>query len=364
MTTPLGRKIIDIIRQNGPIPVADYFALCLADPQHGYYHAQEPFGARGDFVTAPEISQLFGELIGIFMIMAWRTHDRPRPVQLIELGPGRGTLMADMQRVIGELDPEMASTTRFHLVETSERLREVQRKTLQPLRMGNEWHQDLQSVAPGFTLLVANEFFDALPIRQFVFGPDGFHERVIALTDRGELGFATGLNRIEHDLPPVKQPPPGTILELSPSREAMMATVTQRLKRDNGTALIIDYGHLDPGFGDTLQAVRNHHSENVLARPGEADLTSHVDFAALARVARTQGAAVATTISQGEFLLGLGLLERAGALGTGKSAQVQEAIGQAVDRLAGNQAHQMGKLFKALYVSAQPLDIAPFETAD
>ena len=364
MTTPLGRKIIDIIRHNGPMPVADYFALCLADPQYGYYRTRDPFGPQGDFVTAPEISQLFGEIIGIFIILAWRAHGRPGAVRLVELGPGRGTLMADLQRTVADLEPDMAAATDFHLVETSARLRDIQKAALEPLGQRNRWHERLEDVPEGLTLLVANEFFDALPMRQFVMTPDGFRERVVTVSDQGELTFSNGPATLDPRAAPPQQAGIGAILEVSPAREAVMATVTERLRRHDGAALVIDYGHLATAFGDTLQAMRDHRYEDVLASPGEADLTSHVDFEALVRVALRQGAAIAAPLTQARFLLGLGLLERAGALGHGKASATQDAIRQAVNRLAGDAEHQMGKLFKVLYVSAQPHWLTPFETAD
>ncbi|MCR9135789.1 MAG: class I SAM-dependent methyltransferase [Alphaproteobacteria bacterium] len=366
MTTPLGRKIIDLIRLNGPISVSEYFALCLGDPEFGYYSNREPFGTDGDFITAPEISQLFGELIGIFLILAWQAHGRPDELQVVEIGPGRGTLMADLQRVIAELKPDMAAKAQFNLVETSARLRNVQKKTLAENGLRNHWHEALQSVPPGLTLLVANELFDAIPIRQFVRCPEGFRERVVTIDDTGQLVFATGVAEIETELLPLTGDPiaDGTIFETAPARNAMMEQIASRLVDQGGIGLIIDYGHLQTAFGDTMQAVRNHGYEGTLASPGEADLTSHVDFAALGRVARAQGAHVAAPLTQGQFLLELGLLERAGVLGAGKSQQAQQAIQQSVNRLAGSGENQMGSLFKALCILGSEKVILPFERAD
>ena len=365
MTTPLGRKIIDLIGVNGPLSVADYFTLCLGDPDHGYYQTRNPFGADGDFVTAPEISQLFGELVGVFLVLAWQSHDRPQDVQLIEIGPGRGTLMADAMRVIVDLMPDMAATTTLHPVETSEMLQAVQKKTLAGHGSRTHWHEDLRTVPSGFTLLIANEFFDALPIRQFVNTPDGFRERVVSVTEDHGLTFSTGVAGLApQSLAGIADAAPGTVFELSPVREAVMAQIAARLVADGGVALAIDYGHLRTGPGDTLQAVRKHRYEDVLSHPGEADLTSHVDFQLLAAAAAAQGAIVAKPLTQGAFLLGLGLLERAGALEAGKPGHVQNVIRQAVDRLAGDRENQMGSLFKALCVTAKDRPIPPFESAD
>lgn len=366
MTTPLGRKIIDLIRLNGPISVSEYFALCLGDPEFGYYRNREPFGTDGDFITAPEISQLFGELIGIFLILAWQAHGQPDELQVVEIGPGRGTLMADLQRVITDLRPDMAAKSGFNLVETSARLRSVQKKTLADSGLRNHWHETLQSVPRGLTLLVANELFDAIPVRQFVRSPEGFRERVVTVGDAEQLVFATGVAEIESDLLPSAQNPiaDGTIFETAPARNAMMEQIAGRLIDQGGVGLVIDYGHVQSAYGDTLQAVKNHGYEGVLDSPGEADLTSHVDFSALSRVARAQGAHVAAPLTQGQFLLELGLLERAGALGASKSQQAQQAIQQSVNRLAGSGKNQMGSLFKALCILGSEKVILPFERAD
>ncbi len=365
MTTPLGRKIIDLIGLNGPISVADYFALCLGDPDHGYYRTQEPFGPGGDFTTAPEISQLFGELIGIFLILAWQADDRPGTVQVVEIGPGRGTLMADLQRVMAGLQPDLAAAATFHLVETSPRLRDRQQKTLADGGRQNRWHEDLETVPAGYTLLVANELLDAIPMRQFVMGPDGFRERVVTVTPDRTLAFASGIATIGAErIPGGENAPDGTVFETAPARNAIVERIADRVTTGGGAALLIDYGHLQSAFGDTLQAVRNHRYEDVLQSPGKADLTSHVDFAAAGEAARGCGAHVPPPLTQGAFLLELGLLQRAGALGADKSPQARRAIQQSVDRLAGSGENQMGSLFKVLCIMGSDKVIPPFKSAD
>lgn len=363
MPTPLARKIKTLISEHGPIGIADYFAICLADPEHGYYQAREPFGRGGDFITAPEISQLFGEMIGIFLVHAWQGHGSPDDVRLVEIGPGRGTLMADALRTIERLAPALYEVVEVHLVETSERLRAVQRPTLLRHKEKIAWHDDFASVPEGFTLLVANEFFDAIPIRQFVNTPNGFFERVVMLDGDGGLAFGIGPTRIEPDLLPDegRSAPTGALFEVSPPRTAIMLSIAERLRRHGGSALAIDYGHLNSNYGDTLQAVWRHDYDLPLARPGEADLTSHVDFEALAMAALAAGAHVHRPLTQGDFLLGLGLLERAGALGAGKDALTQANITDAVHRLAGEGAGKMGQLFKVLCVSGTALALQPFD---
>lgn len=366
MTTALGEKIKAIIRANGPISVTDYFSLCLADPEYGYYKTREPFGLAGDFVTAPEVSQLFGEMIGIFMVHVWQRHGQPRNVRLIEIGPGRGTMMADMLRVIDRLSPELYESMSPHLVETSERLRDIQRETLAEFDGKVTWHEDFDDVPPGFTLIAANELFDAIPIRQFVRTGTGFRERMVGLDINEELIFAAGVAGIDPAfLPdPPQALPLGTVFEIAPARQAVMSAICERLITQGGTALAIDYGHMVTGFGDTLQAVRMHEFDPPLEHPGEADLTSHVDFQHLAETARAAGAYINGGVHQGDFLIGLGLLERAAALGRDQSAIVQQVLQDAVDRLAGAGEGRMGELFKVLAVSGSAIDLMPFRPVD
>ncbi|MCO5730403.1 class I SAM-dependent methyltransferase [Rhizobium sp. SSA_523] len=362
MTTPLADKIKSLIRMNGPISVTDYFALCLADPEHGYYRTREPFGPGGDFVTAPEISQLFGEMLGIFMVHAWQSHGSPTPVRLVEIGPGRGTMMLDMLRVIAKLAPPLHETLSVHLVETSERLRGVQRVTLEAFSARITWHSAFEEVPEGFTLIAANELFDAIPIRQFVKTRTGFRERMVGLDAEDELAFGVGMASIDPALlPPTGgQEPEGTIFEVAPARQAVMHALCERLGQHGGTALILDYGHMVSGYGDTLQAVLNHDYDPPLAHPGRADLTSHVDFEDLARVARAAGVQINGCLHQGDFLFGLGLGERAKRLAQGKAEPEQRAIALAVDRLAGAGEGRMGELFKVLAVSSPSVTLAPF----
>ncbi|WFR94182.1 class I SAM-dependent methyltransferase [Rhizobium tumorigenes] len=366
MTTALGEKIKTIIRANGPISVTDYFSLCLADPQHGYYRTREPFGPSGDFVTAPEVSQLFGEMIGVFMVHAWQRHGTPPGVRLVEIGPGRGTMMSDMLRVIRRLAPLLYDSMQVHLVETSERLRDIQQETLQSHGAKVAWHVDFNDVPHGFTLLAANELFDAIPIRQFVRTATGFRERVVVLDIDDELSFAAGTATLDPALMPESAPktPLGTVFEIAPARQAVMSAICERLGSNGGTAVIIDYGHLSTGFGDTLQAVRMHEYDPPLAHPGEADLTSHIDFQSLAEAALAEGIHVNGCAYQGDFLIGLGLADRAGALGRGQDGTVQRDIQLAVDRLAGAGEGKMGELFKVLAVSSPAIDLMPFRPVD
>lgn len=362
MTTALGDKIKALIRTAGPISVTDFFALCLADPQYGYYQTREPFGSAGDFVTAPEISQVFGEMLGVFIVNAWQRHGAPANVRLVEIGPGRGTMMADMLRVVARLAPPLFETVGVHLVETSPRLQQVQKTTLEAYAGKVNWHTGFDELPDGFTLIAANELFDAIPIRQFVKTPTGFRERMVGLGPDGELAFAVGVATLDPELLPQspRPEPDGTIFEIAPARQAVMLTICDRLVRFGGSAVVIDYGHMISGFGDTLQAVHAHQYDPPLAHPGAADLTSHVDFENLAATASAAGAYVNGCLRQGDFLLGLGIEERASSLGRGKDIQTQQEIVEAVSRLVGAGVGRMGELFKVLAVSGAPIHLEPF----
>jgi SAM-dependent MidA family methyltransferase len=362
MPTPLETKICELIFHHGPVSVADYFALCLADPEHGYYKTKEPFGREGDFTTAPEISQLFGEMIGIYLIQSWQKHQPEGKVHLVEIGPGRGALMKDALRVIKQSSRKMFDQISIHMVETSPRLIEIQAKTLDKYHDKIQWHETFEDVPEGFTLLVANELFDAIPIRQFIKTENGFRERVVTLDSHENLMFSAGVAGIDPELLPSnhKDQPQGTIFEIAPARANVMATIADRLAKNSGSALIIDYGHLARGFGDTLQAIFRHEYDPPLAKPGLADITSHVDFETLLHISHAAGAHIHGLMHQGDFLVGLGLLQRAGALGHNKTPEIQNDIRSAVERLAAEGEGNMGELFKVLAISGQPLELAPF----
>ncbi|MDW5312864.1 class I SAM-dependent methyltransferase [Rhizobium sp. PL01] len=363
MTTPLADKIKAIILANGPISVTDYFSLCLADPEHGYYKTREPFGQSGDFITAPEISQLFGEMLGIFLVQAWQRHGAPNPVNIAEIGPGRGTMMADILRVVAKLSPALYEAASVHLVETSERLQKVQQQTLIAHKFKISWHDSFDTLPDGFLLLAANELFDAIPIRQFVKTAQGFRERVVGLDTAGDLAFAAGVAGIDPVLLPTaaQTAPLATVFEIAPARDAVMAALSERIRTHGGTAVVIDYGHMATGLGDTLQAVRSHQFDPPLAHPGEADVTSHVDFEQLARRAVAEGLQINGLTYQGDFLIALGLAERAAALGRDKSSETQENIRADAERLAGAGEGKMGELFKVLVVSSPNVALVPFQ---
>ena len=341
------------IASDGPMPLSEYMALCLAHPRFGYYTRRNPLGRSGDFITAPDISQMFGEILGVWLVEAWRQLGEPEPLRLVELGPGRGTLMADMVRVLRKL---LGNNRQFdvHLVEISPVLRSAQNQQLSKMDVSIEWHDQFTPIPDGPFILIANEFLDALPIRQFERRDGRWHERMVGINQAG--GLSLGLNPVPVSggagLDDLQQVTDGAIFELCDPALSLVREVAQRLRSAPGAALFIDYGHAESGFGSTLQAVKNHRYADPFEEPGAADLTAHVDFAAIAKEARAAGVRVGGPIEQGAFLTALGIGERAHRLRARKSPDVREDIDQALTRLV-DRAH-MGQLFKALCLS--PMD--------
>ncbi|MBX3573646.1 MAG: class I SAM-dependent methyltransferase [Mesorhizobium sp.] len=358
--TRLAGRIKDLIVASGPISVADYMAMCLFDPEDGYYTTREPFGVEGDFTTAPEISQMFGEIVGVWLTAAWQALGRPLPATIAEIGPGRGTLMKDLLRTIRRLEPEFASGSQIALIEASPRLVEVQRRTLGEWSDRAAWLSSVDELLANPLFIVGNELFDAIPVRQFVKTRGGWRERMVGLDEAGDLSFFAGMASLDDTLLPVASAdaPEGSIFEIAPARSAVMTGIAGHIAKAGGAGLLFDYGHLASGLGDTLQAVRRHAYDPVLAHPGEADLTSHVDFEVLAREAERHGLA-AGLATQGEFLLAMGLLERAGSLGAKADEARREELRNEVERLAA--PDQMGDLFKVLAISREPIELAPFK---
>jgi SAM-dependent MidA family methyltransferase len=319
------------------------------------YYAREatPFGRAGDFTTAPEISQAFGEVLGLWAAIVWEQMGRPDPVLLVECGPGRGTLMADALRAVGEVAAPFRRALRVHLVETSASLRAAQGRMLGASVAG--WHDDLSTLPDGPMLLLANEFLDALPIRQFIRRGETWLERHVAK--------GTFIERAAETAPPLPPTAPeAAVQEVGEAAQVWVAALARRLAAQGGAALVLDYGPAASAFGESLQAVRGQaRGLDPLADPGSADLTAHVDFAALARVARDQGAAVGGPLPQGLFLQRLGLMSRAAALAQARPRLAGEILSGA-ERLVA--AEGMGRLFKALALCDPALPTLPgFERA-
>jgi len=369
LTTPLADLLRRRIADAGPLGIADFMAEALGHPDHGYYATRDPLGAAGDFITAPEVSQMFGELIGLWCAEVWRTALAPRPVALVELGPGRGTLMADALRAARML-PDFAEALTVHLVETSPVLRSAQERTLAAHQV--QWHRSLETVPDGPALLIANEFFDALPVRQFELAAGGWHERMVGLAPGGARFCVVLAPDAAPDAPVPREiheaAQPGDVAETCPAGLSIAGQLARRVARHGGAALIIDYGHAASAPGDTLQAVRGHKRCDPLDVPGEADLTAHVDFAALAREAARRGAATYGPVPQGLFLARLGIAERAERLRRSATPEQARDIASALHRLIAQE--EMGTLFKVLAITpadmpappgfiARPQDTAP-----
>lgn len=353
--TRLDEEIRFFAEHDGPVP----FARVMEMANRHYYATRDPLGRDGDFTTSPEISQTFGELIGIWAAMAWHGMGRPDPFNLVELGPGRGTLMADALRAIGSV-AGMRGAAAVHLVETSPALRARQAETLERFRVPLAWHDDIGSLPEGPFVLIANEFFDALPIHQYVRRPEGWRERAVGLFDgRLQLGLSPA------PVPPsaipssVRDAPVDQIVEVCPAGIEIMSGIAHRLARNGGAALIVDYGHARTGTGETLQAVRDHTFVDPLVELGEADLTAHVDFQALATAARAFGAEAHGPITQRDLLLGLGLAERTQMLCDLVDPDAAATLASGAERLIDPATTGMGSLFKALALTAPGMPVPP-----
>jgi NADH dehydrogenase [ubiquinone] 1 alpha subcomplex assembly factor 7 len=351
MSSPLEAEIRRRIETDGPISVAEYMAMCVT----GYYATRDPLGKAGDFTTSPEISQMFGELIGLWAAAVWRMLGEPNAINVVELGPGRGTMMADALRAAKAL-PAFKQAISVHLVETSRTLRERQREVLKDSTAPIAWHDSLDAVPQTPAIYLANEFFDAMPVHQAIRQPDGWRERTVEIGSDG-LRFATSSRACDDKIPDaLRDAPVGSIIEWrSGETERALAARVAR----HGAALVIDYGHMHSAIGDTLQAVRAHAYHPPLADPGSADLTAHVDFEAIAAIAASAGARAHGPIEQGTFLRRLGIDQRAAMLkGKADAAQTRD-IDAAVDRLTATTPAGMGRMFKVLGIADARLGPLP-----
>ena len=353
--SPLQSEIKKLIKSSGPMPVWRYMELCLTHPSHGYYISRDPLGREGDFTTSPEVSQMFGELLGLWVASVWKAMGSPSLLRLIELGPGRGTMMADALRALRVLPPLYQSLS-IHLVEINPVLRERQKATLSGVR-NIAWHSHIDDVPDGPAIILANEYFDVLPIHQAVKRETGWHERTVEIDDGGKLAFgfaAEPMPRFEVLLPPlVRAAPVGAVFEWRSDTEIMK--IATRVRDQAGAALIIDYGHVRSDAGDTFQAIARHSFADPLKNPGQADVTAHVDFQALARAAEDIGARVHGPVPQGDFLKSIGIETRAVTLMAKASHEVSEDISSALKRLTDSGRGGMGSMFKVLAVSQPSL---------
>ena len=354
----LTRIFKDSIAHDGPMPLDTFMAVCLSHSQHGYYMTRDPFGVKGDFVTAPEISQMFGELLGLWAAECWTMLGSPDKIYLVELGPGRGTLMADALRA-ARISNEFSSALEVHLVETSPVLQEIQARALAQSPVPVSWHKSLEDVPDGPAIILANEFFDCLPVRHYVKAARHWHQRLVGLDTQGDLAFG-----LAPDPEPLltMEAPDGAVLEISPAAQLMMTQLAARIAKGQSAALVVDYGYGETSYGETLQALKAHKRVNPLDCPGEADLTAHVDFAALTRAAQAAGADVFGPVTQGELLMRLGIAQRADALKKRATEDQACAIDLALARLVTERvgaAPGMGLLFKAIAIAPRGAPVLP-----
>jgi NADH dehydrogenase [ubiquinone] 1 alpha subcomplex assembly factor 7 len=354
-TLTLAEQIDAQIEATGPMSLATYMGLCLSHPRHGYYTTGRPIGAAGDFVTAPEISQMFGELIGFFIVNLWQQMGQPTSFTLLELGPGRGTLMQDALRAATKADG-FENALHLQLFESNAILRAEQEKRLG--QYSPYWSSEIDAVSDDPIFVVANEFFDALPIRQYVKTDDGWHEQLVGLKDGVRtLGLSPTPIADSAAPPEVHGAYAGEVLELSPAAADTMQKLARKVAVQGGAILAIDYGYPKTQTGDSLQAVKDHAFADPLEAPGDADISAHVNFGVLADAAKAAGLAVAPLVTQGEWLLRIGLGERARKLAKANPNEAAN-IARAIERLTA--PDQMGTLFKVLCAHSPGLKPAGF----
>lgn len=361
MTTKLETRLKALIRDTGPISVAEYITLCLLDPINGFYPTRDPLGTEGDFITAPEISQMFGEVLGLFVLQSWIDFGKPEKIYLMELGPGRGVMMADMLRA-ASLDKDFAKAVNVVLVEASAALEAVQGQNLGALGVPVQWVSSLDKAPKGPSIIIGNEFLDCLPIRQFVqrdpfAGLDGWHERYVGIDEENRLRFEISPEpageTAKSFIPKAqKEAKLDDLIESCPSVHQMIELLKTRFSTHLGRALFIDYGPETTEFGDTLQALKRHEKIGVFNQPGESDLTARVDFESLIDIAQAQGLKTSGPVTQRELLSKLGLEMRAVTLARAK-LDAKPVIARQLHRLTDHK--EMGELFKA--VCLQSVDL-------
>jgi NADH dehydrogenase [ubiquinone] 1 alpha subcomplex assembly factor 7 len=351
----LAARLRERIARDGPISVHDYMDFCLADARAGYYLTRQPIGRDGDFITAPEVSQMFGELIGAWVAAVWQSMGSPRPVVVAELGSGSGMLMADALRAWRSV-PKLLDSISIALIETSPVLRGIQRETLRHSPAPLRWCDRIEQAAYGPLIVIANEFIDALPVRQMVRQEGVWRERCVTIGDDGAFAFCVG-EPVGNDAGSLHDWDDSAIIETRPAVTSLLSALAERAKQAPISALIADYGHVETGVGDTLQAVRRHRFADPLASPGEADITAHVDFGALKKTATDLGLVVFGPMPQGEFLLKLGLESRCHRLLQGATNEQKAALLSGAARLTD--PRQMGLLFKVVLLQSSGLAPPP-----
>ena len=356
----LEELLIRRIANNGPISIGEYMEQALSHPKYGYYMRKDPFGINGDFTTAPEISQMFGELIGLWAGVSWIMAGSSNSINLVELGPGRGTLMMDILRSATLIDGFVESI-QLHMVETSPILQAVQKKKLSKIDLKETpiWHKAMADIPEGPAVIIANEFFDSLPIEQYFKAGNYWCPRVVDVKPDGDGLCFVLLQPFEApNLPPsLLNAPSDTLVEYCPSALDITEDISRRINEFGGAALFIDYGHTENNFGETLQSIKNHKFHDPLVNPGEADITAHVDFGALAHKVFSSGARALGPVTQRDFLNALGIEERAQTLLVNATPEQAGNINSSVRRLTN--VDEMGGLFKVLAIIQHDAPIPP-----
>jgi len=365
--TDLNKHLIKLIKLHGPITVSSYMTEALTNPKYGYYINQNPFGSSGDFITAPEVSQMFGELIGLWFADVWLKMGEPFKVHLIEFGPGNGTLMADFLRVLYLL-PDFLDGIELHFVEASPQLIDIQKEKFNKFNGKTSWHETVKSALSAAedddatTFIVANEFFDALPIRQFQKGDLGWHERMVSVNENGD-GLIPVLSPFPvHDvkLPTrLKEADIHSIIEMSPMSDYITGLVVEHIKKYSGVALFIDYGYTKYRTGETLQAIEKHKYAHIFEKPGYADLSAHVNFRKMIEIIKQADLKALGPVYQGNFLNDIGIEERFNTLTKEARPQQIKDIVSSLNRLVA--PDEMGTLFKVIgMISDTKIDVAGF----
>lgn len=349
MANPLENKLKKLIAGEGAISIAQFMQLALFDAEEGYYTRREIFGEFGDFITAPEISQIFGEIMGSYAAYKWQELGSPENFQIIELGPGRGALLNDFLRATQHI-PKFHAALHIALVELSPRLIEIQAEILNNYQVSFKHHQEFAEIASQDSFIIANEFFDALPINQYQYQGGKWHERKIALNEQDEFNFVLEKNQqaASEFIREPQQPVSGDIYEISFASLHIMDQLAEFLSNTKSIAVLVDYGYAKKQYGDSLQALKKHQYHEVFKDLGHADLTAHVDFSALVKIAGKYTNLSHQLLSQAEFLLGFGASERHEQLKQDVSSDVQEKLDRAFERLT--HPEQMGELFKVLLI--------------
>lgn len=358
----LRAQLLARIASDGAMPISTFMAEALFDPMAGYYATKDPLGADKDFITSPEISQMFGEFIGLWAAECWGQLGAPHPVQLAELGPGTGRMMSDALRA-GAAAPGFVEAIQLSLIEASPALKMVQGNTLAQAAVQPRWLRMIDDIADGPSLIVSNEFLDCLPIRQAVKIDGVWRERLVGISpeDGSRFAFVLGgaLSHADLDLIPssLRDAPEGALVELRPADAPVVDAIAERFKAAPGYALFIDYGSSTPEIGDTLQAIAKHKKVDPLEEPGGADLTAWVDFQRIAELGAAAGLDVYGPMGQGEFLKGLGIETRAAALAKGRGSNDVARLGRQLERLVAPE--EMGELFKVVALASPGLPPPP-----